>query len=67
LINLLKKDNDVLNNGVFSLLSIMMNMCDNVRKNNKLASKLVKCGINEVFEERKFYLYEVANKVLFEN
>lgn len=46
--------NDTLNNAVFSLLSIMMNMCDNNLKNNKLVNKLIKCGINDVFEERKF-------------
>lgn len=45
----------------------MMNMWNKVKKNNKLANKLVKCGINEVFEERKFYLFEVSNKDLFDN
>lgn len=44
-----------------------MNKCDNDKKNNKLITKLVECGINEVFEERKFYLLEVTNNDLFEN
>lgn len=46
--------NDILNNAVFSLLGIMMNSCGSDNKRIKLANKLVKCGINEVFEERKF-------------
>jgi hypothetical protein len=46
--------NDILNNGVFSLLSIMMESCSSDNKRIKLANKLVECGINEVFEERKF-------------
>lgn len=66
MIKLLKVENDILNNGVFSLLSIMMNKCD-IKKSNKFASKLVKRGINEVFEERKFYMLETTNKDLFEN
>jgi len=44
----------------------MMNKCD-IKKSNKFASKLVKHGINEVFEERKFYMMETTNKELFEN
>jgi hypothetical protein len=43
-----------------------MKKCD-IKKRNKFASKLVKHGINEVFEERKFYLMETTNKDLFEN